>query len=174
MSNAGLLVFTGVWGLDQTGTTETLKLQKKKLRELQFALDKNSLQLEADFNLTPDIALLRNGFYEPLRAMILKRAEPIREIDESFSPSDLRENPILIIPSGGLYGLEKSDLFKAKLEEFVKQGGTLICLSQQRGYEYKALPGSENLSAYGWREDQSCQGKAERRAEVLKTEANSI
>ncbi len=146
--------------LAQTGTTETLKVQKVRLREHQFALDENSLQLEADFNTLPDVALLNEGFYDSLRAMALRMGEPLKEIDENFSPSDLKENPILIIPSGGLYGLEKSELFKAKLAEYVKNGGTVVCLAQQHGYEFKALPGSENLSAYGWREDQSCQTKA--------------
>lgn len=70
---------------------------------------------------------------------------------------------LLVIPSGGFYGLENSEFFKASLDEFVKQGGTLVVFSQQHGYEFSALPvpieadGTKKLvKGYGWTEDQSC------------------
>lgn len=62
---------------------------------------------------------------------------------------------ILIIPSGGLFGLSSSPSFRAKLEQYVSRGGTLIVFSQQHGGEYGALPGG-GVGGYGWLEDQSC------------------
>ncbi|GFO57557.1 hypothetical protein GMSM_45640 [Geomonas sp. Red276] len=66
--------------------------------------------------------------------------------------------PVLVIPSGGLYGYENSSFFKATLNEFVKQGGTLIVFAQQHGYDFSVVPtpDGKTIAAYGWTEDQSC------------------
>ena len=66
---------------------------------------------------------------------------------------------VLIIPTGGLYGLDSDEIFRAKLEKFVSEGGVLIVFAQQHGYEFQALPGGK-VSGYGWLEDQSCFSKA--------------
>lgn len=71
----------------------------------------------------------------------------------------LSSSKLLVIPSGGLSGLDKSDIFKAVLKEFVNEGGTLVVFAQQHGYEYSALPTPDDkpIQAYGWVEDMSCQ-----------------
>lgn len=108
----------------------------------------------------PDIAVLANGYYNELVKLIIeKTGEPVRTIDQSFSPSIINEQKILLIPSGGLAGLSSSEIFKRKLLEFVKHGGTLICLSQQHGYDFRALPTS-CVYGYGWQEDSSCHYRA--------------
>lgn len=84
--------------------------------------------------------------------------------DAASSALDLlNSTPLLVIPSGGLYGYENSAFFKATLDEFVKQGGTLVVFAQQHGYEFSVLPvpqesdGSyRQISGYGWEEDQNC------------------
>jgi len=69
----------------------------------------------------------------------------------------------LTLPPSGLYGLENSAFLKTQLNEYVKQGGTLIVFAQQHGYEFNALPVPQetdgmfrNITGYGWTEDQSC------------------
>ncbi|WP_456475239.1 FG-GAP-like repeat-containing protein [Candidatus Pyrohabitans sp.] len=98
--------------------------------------------------------MLRNGYY----VNTIKLLENLREYYPDVGAGDL-DSPeymkALVIPTGGLYGLDSDEIFKAKLEKFVAEGGVLIVFAQQRGYEYRALPGGE-LSGYGWAEDISC------------------
>ncbi|MCK4234455.1 Ig-like domain-containing protein, partial [candidate division WOR-3 bacterium] len=61
---------------------------------------------------------------------------------------------VLIIPTGGLMGMEYVTNFIQGLEDFINQGGTVVCLTQQYGYDWSIL--SDAPSGYGWREDQSC------------------
>ena len=108
----------------------------------------------------PDIAVLANGYYNEMRKLIIEKiGEPVRIIDHTFELYILDEQKTLVIPTGGLSGLSHSAIFKNKLAEYVKNGGTVICFSQQYGYDFNALPG-EKLSAYGWQEDASCHAKA--------------
>jgi len=71
---------------------------------------------------------------------------------------DLSDLDVLLIGTGGLTGLENSYTFRSKLAGFVSQGGIIISLTSQYGYELNALPGSP--SGYGWSEDQSCHTNA--------------
>src|SRR3989338_11448288 len=99
---------------------------------------------------TPDIAVLANGYYNEMRKLIIEKAgEPVRLIDHTFEPYILNEQKVLVIPTGGLSGLSHSGIFKNKLSDYVKNGGTVICLSQQYSYDFYALPAGK-LSAYGW------------------------
>nr|MBU1328372.1 alpha/beta fold hydrolase [Candidatus Omnitrophota bacterium] len=109
---------------------------------------------------SPDIAVLANGYYNEMRKLIIEKVgEPVRIIDHTFEPYILDEQKVLVIPTGGLSGLSHSAIFKNKLSEYVKNGGAIICFSQQYGYDFNALPG-ERLNAYGWQEDASCHTKA--------------
>jgi len=109
---------------------------------------------------SPDIAVLANGYYNEMRKLIIEKVgEPVRIIDQAFEPYILDEQKILVIPTGGLSGLSYSAIFKNKLSEYVKNGGTIICFSQQYGYDFNALPGGK-IKAYGWQEDASCYTKA--------------
>ena len=71
---------------------------------------------------------------------------------------DLNSLDVLLIGTGGLTGLDNSSTFRNKLAGFVNQGGVIISLTSQYGYELNALPGSP--SGYGWSEDQSCHTNA--------------
>ncbi|MBI4650536.1 hypothetical protein HY745_04475 [Candidatus Desantisbacteria bacterium] len=115
------------------------------------------------YSQTPDVAILRNGKSTGFSALIgsFKRSNIFTDI--SFDPIKLKTyTSILLIPESGIFGLENSDTFKATLKEYVTSGGVIICLSQQHGYEWSALPvpeGEDKVSGYGYREDMSCQIK---------------
>ncbi|MFH1961626.1 MAG: peptidoglycan DD-metalloendopeptidase family protein [bacterium] len=68
---------------------------------------------------------------------------------------DLKYFPALVVPTGGFFGLDTSDMLKYKLRKYVEAGGVLISFTQQQGYEFSCLPGGE-VKGYGWAEDQSC------------------
>lgn len=127
------------------------------------AVNKLYTQTAKDIETSPDIAILENGSYMQMTAIINKHKEPVRIVPVDFSPEIVEDHPVLVIPSGGLYGLEKSDVLKASLDEYVRQGGTLIVFSQQHGYEFSPLPVPQEtddtyraIKGYGWVEDQSC------------------
>ncbi|MDP2921787.1 MAG: alpha/beta fold hydrolase [Candidatus Omnitrophota bacterium] len=108
----------------------------------------------------PDIAVLANGYYNEARKLIIEKVkEPVRLVDHAFDPAMVKEQKILFIPTGGLSGLSSSTIFKNKLASYVKEGGIVVCLTQQYGHDFDSLPCS-GLSAYGWQEDASCQSKA--------------
>jgi hypothetical protein len=79
-----------------------------------------------------------------------------------FSPDIVKDHPVLVIPTGGLSGIDNSEQFKNTLAEYVYRGGTLIVFTQQHGYDFSALPTPDGkpLGGYGWREDQSCQSNS--------------
>jgi len=107
------------------------------------------------FNPEADIAILRQGDAYSTQKFLADLNETSTLVDIDFPPDLMDDYPILIIPSGGLYGLDSSPSFKSNLEGYVENGGTLIAFSQQHGYEFKALPSGE-VSGFGWLEDQSC------------------
>ncbi len=102
-----------------------------------------------------EIAILQNGYYGYTAALLERLKEPYAIHDLSLPPETIEDHQILIIPSGGLFGLEGSLLVKQRLAEYAASGGTVISFTQQHGYEFSALPGGK-LSGFGWREDQSC------------------
>jgi uncharacterized alpha/beta hydrolase family protein len=76
---------------------------------------------------SPDIAVLANGYYNEMRKLIIEKVgEPVRIIDQTFEPYVLDEQKVLVIPTGGLSGLSHSAIFKNKLSEYVKNGGTVM------------------------------------------------
>ncbi|MBU1000684.1 hypothetical protein KKE78_04810, partial [Patescibacteria group bacterium] len=107
----------------------------------------------------PEVAVLFKGFPLDTQKLLASFNEPVSFIDIGLLPDLVNDYPILIIPTGGLYGLDSLISFKSNLERYVKNGGTLIVFSQQHGYEYSALPGG-NIGGYGWIEDQSCQHRS--------------
>lgn len=144
-----------------TATTEVEFNQ----RAVEFQTVLNNAQasskhtFEETYHASPDVALLSNGYVDENADLLLKKLqEPIREIKESFNANALKNQPVLVVPSGGLYGYENSTFIKSTLDEYVKNGGTLIAFGQQHGYEYSILPTPDGkpLAAYGWTEDQSC------------------
>ncbi|GAB4160576.1 MAG: hypothetical protein Fur0021_32740 [Candidatus Promineifilaceae bacterium] len=101
------------------------------------------------------VAVLLNGFAPDASGFINALQEPNTLVDTDFSPDIVTEYPVLVIPSGGLYGLENSEFFRARLEEYASRGGTILVFDQQRGDDYSVLPGG-GLNGYGWSQDNSC------------------
>ncbi|MBN1316879.1 MAG: hypothetical protein JXA42_15475, partial [Anaerolineales bacterium] len=103
---------------------------------------------------SPRVALLWHGFAEEAASFLNALDEPYDTLPLDFSPAVAALYPVLIIPSGGLYGMEGSDSLRSRLEAYVENGGVLLVSTQQRGYEFSVVPGG--LDGYGWAEDQSC------------------
>jgi len=101
------------------------------------------------------VAVLQVGDAYSTQNLLSSFAEAPVFVDIDFFPDLVNDLSVLVIPTGGLYGLDSLPSFKSNLEQYVRDGGTLIVFSQQHGYEYSALPGG-NLSGFGWLEDQSC------------------
>jgi hypothetical protein len=90
---------------------------------------------------TPDVAVLQRGFPDGVKSLLGRFQEPVTEVSIDFSPQEIiKQHPILIIPSGGLYGLQSSTMFKAALDEYVKSGGTLVIFTQPQGIHFLSLP----------------------------------
>ncbi|MCL4266513.1 MAG: VWA domain-containing protein [Anaerolineae bacterium] len=104
---------------------------------------------------SPRVAVLSNGFAPDSSGFINALREPNILVEPDFSPDIVEEYPLLVIPTGGLYGLENSAFFRATLEEYANRGGTIIVFDQQHGDDYGVLPGG-GLEGYGWAEDNSC------------------
>lgn len=112
--------------------------------------------VEADvrINEVPRVLLLENGYWPQMRALLGNEGIAVRIV----SPPDafetlVAEHPVLVIPSGGLAGLE-APVFRARLDAYARAGGRIVAFSQAYGEDFSALPGSP--SAYGWNEDISC------------------
>ncbi|MFN2182755.1 MAG: RHS repeat-associated core domain-containing protein, partial [Anaerolineae bacterium] len=105
------------------------------------------------------IGLLWRGYARSTGVLINRAGERYEPVGLTFSPELARRLPVLVVPSGALYGLENLDSFKAQLAAYVEQGGTIISFAQQQGTDFSTLPapaGEEPLGGYGWREDNSC------------------
>ena len=116
-----------------------------------------------DLSKVEDVGILNNGFSKEMAILTAKLKEPTVRIPPRALLHSHRDKKLIIIPSGGLFGLENSEVFRASLDEYVKQGGTLIVLGQQHGYEFSVLPVPQEadgtyrtVKGYGWSEDQSC------------------
>ncbi len=133
-------------------------------QQFQTILDRAQKEAKHSFEETyyasADVALLSDAFVDNAAELLLKRLkEPIREVKETLDPSALLKNqPVLLIPSGALVGLADSAMLKASFDQYVKNGGTLIVLTQKHGYDYAAIPTPDGspITGYGWEEDQNC------------------
>jgi tripartite motif-containing protein 71 len=104
---------------------------------------------------TATVGVLGAGFTYDVVNLLRSFKEEARIVQMGdISSALIKDMPLLVVPSAGLYGTEKSEFFKAALNDYIEQGGTILVLSQQHGYQYAAIPGG--LSGYGWLEDQSC------------------
>ncbi|MDI6753649.1 MAG: hypothetical protein QME78_04555 [Thermodesulfobacteriota bacterium] len=127
-------------------------------------LEERRNQAESDWKGAPDVALFANGFYNPSISLMLKLGEPVSFQDFDFNPQIVRDHPVLLVPTGGFYGLEKSASVKALVEEYVQKGGTLVAFGQQHGYDWELLPTPVNpetgerksVAGHGYHQDQSC------------------
>ncbi|MBN1593962.1 MAG: hypothetical protein JW941_12030, partial [Candidatus Coatesbacteria bacterium] len=96
--------------------------------------------------------ILSAGFWMGCSNMIAELTHlPVDLIDIDEMPY----GDLLVIPSGGLVGLDNSTEFRMKLAEFASNGGAILCFDQQHGSDYRILPGG-SLDGYGWSEETSC------------------
>ena len=101
------------------------------------------------------VAVLSRGFSAELTDFLAERNVTAETVPATVDPDELARYDALVVPSGGLHGLQSFGSFESTLEGYVDGGGTLVVLSQPRGYHYDPVPGG--LGGYGWLEDQSCQ-----------------
>ncbi|NWF51912.1 MAG: hypothetical protein HXY47_02400, partial [Nitrospirae bacterium] len=148
-------------------TDEEKSIAGERMNELGKIIIPNSEKFRSDWKSAPDIALFTQGFYNSTTSLLLKFEEPVAFKGWDFDPSIVKDHPVMIMPSGGLFGLENSQILKALLDEYVKSGGTLIVFAQQHGYEFSILPVPQEadgtyktITGYGWTEDQSCQSNS--------------
>jgi PGF-pre-PGF domain-containing protein len=122
-----------------------------KLREIRF--------LDTVKNLwsAPKVAVLRLGEYTSIVNFLLENNIYVSLIDEKASYEDMSKFDIIIIPSGSLDGLTENYAFRDTLRSYVYNGGKLIVFTQIKGSDYKILPRGEEIEAFGYMEDQSCQ-----------------
>ncbi len=112
--------------------------------------------LDDEISSAPDIAVLRSGSFGDWPLLLSRFREPWTFVEPGDVASIGNMSPLLIIPSGGLYGLSGSEFFRAGLEAYLNSGGIILCLSQQRGDDFSGLPvpdGSHAVAGAGWRED---------------------
>ena len=102
------------------------------------------------------IAILDTG-YSRHAGMFFGMFLPVRMINESEVPDNSSAIRLLVIPSGGVTSIENREKIRVVLKNYVKEGGTLLVLSQRVGSDYSILPVPDGkpLTAYGWLEDQS-------------------
>jgi len=71
--------------------------------------------------------LIENSFLEPIM-----RVQP-----DAVGPAHLADHPVLVVPTGGLYGLSQNTQFKAGLESYVRLGGTAVVFSPAAGLGFR-------------------------------------
>ena len=111
------------------------------------------------FDAFPFVGIFLKGYHGSTDALLTRLKRGCLYVKEEFdSTAVLDRVKALVIPTGGLYGMENSEIFKATLGEYVRKGGTLIVFAQQHGDDFSALPSPDGdpIRAFGWREDQSC------------------
>ncbi|MBI4686041.1 MAG: hypothetical protein HY755_12730 [Nitrospirae bacterium] len=155
--------FQEIYNLPSDTPNEVIAQKFVELKDIEDFLINYPYNETSDTIAAPDVALLENGFSGEAAKFLFKNKETARLIEPQFSFDELKNQPVLVIPSGGLYGMENSIYLKASLSEYVKQGGTLIVFAQQHGYEFSILPVPQEqdgtfktITGYGWTEDQSC------------------
>src|SRR4030043_1373896 len=88
-----------------------------KLYKIRKKLEQRIGQAESDWKGAPAIALFCIGFYNPSISLMLKIGEPVSFQKIDFNPEILKDHPVMLVPTGGFYGLKNSATVKATLEE---------------------------------------------------------
>ncbi len=100
---------------------------------------------------SPRVALLQNGHVTGAAALLSELGFPYTLLPPDFAPNEAAATPVLLIPTGGLFGLADVASVRDRLAAYVEQGGTLIVAAQQHSADLAALPG--DLAGLGWRDD---------------------
>ncbi len=116
----------------------------------------NLESITQNINSDSGLAILESG-YSRYAGLFFGLFLPVRMISESELPDNKSAIRLLVIPSGGVTSLADRDKFSVYLKNYVKEGGTLLVLSQKTGSDYSILPYPDKkaLAAYGWLEVQS-------------------
>ncbi|MGQ9638729.1 MAG: hypothetical protein ACUVT6_13215, partial [Thermodesulfobacteriota bacterium] len=149
---------------DQNATPEEKAVIEAEFQRWSKKLDERVNEAERDLKGAPDVGLFTNGFYDSSISLLLKVGEAVSFLDLVFDPKIGEDHPVMLVPTGGFYGLEKSSLLKSLLAAYVRNGGTLIVFAQQHGVDWQLLPTPEDpeagerrvVSGFGYQEDQSC------------------
>ncbi len=97
----------------------------------------NSSMLNASFSdrpvgarIPPRVAILQRGSARNLQCFAFQVGELGAFVAPDFDPVLIVEHfPVILIPSGSLYGLENSSAFHARLEEYARLGGVIVVFS---------------------------------------------
>ncbi|UCH93740.1 MAG: hypothetical protein JSV88_26210, partial [Candidatus Aminicenantes bacterium] len=111
------------------------------------------------FDLYPFVGIIKNGNFEAIDNLLQRIGRGCFYVRKDFNPEKLIKTiDLLIIPTGGLFGVDgsSSSNFKFFLEQYVSQGGTILCFAQQDSGNFLTLPAGESFHALGWRNSQSC------------------
>jgi len=114
---------------------------------------------EEDMNRASHVGILSHGFAGQAGQALETLGWLPTPVELDFDPLILADRiEVLLIPSGGLYGLGESADLRERLAAFVEAGGTLLVMAQMRGADFGAVPVPEGevLTAHGWFEDSSC------------------
>jgi len=109
-----------------------------------------------EVDLDSDILILNSGWAHATASLLTNLKETFNLRDPTASLDLFTPYKILIIPTGGLADISESNFIKATLEEYVKNGGTIISFAQPHGDDFKVLPRADELKTYGWKQDISC------------------
>lgn len=103
------------------------------------------------------IAVLSLGHFLSIENYLLYHGFPFREVSLT-TLGCLTPDHVLIIPPSALYGIAGHDPALSEfLDSFTQQGGVVLMFSQPFGTAMElSPPGSPQLEAYGFREDQVC------------------
>jgi hypothetical protein len=108
----------------------------------------------------PRIAVFNRGSKDFCFSLVNKIGNGYVSVNERFNYSALiKEVNALVIPTGGLFGLENDSVFKTSLQEYVRLGGTVIFFANQYFSHYEKIvpiPEGASLAGQGWQEDISC------------------
>lgn len=100
---------------------------------------------------SPRVALLENGHVAGAAALLRELGFSYTLLPPDFAPGEAAATPVLLIPTGGLFGLADVASVRDRLAAYVEQGGALIVAAQQHSADLAALPG--DLAGLGWRDD---------------------
>ncbi|UCH96938.1 MAG: hypothetical protein JSV88_08830, partial [Candidatus Aminicenantes bacterium] len=121
----------------------------------------NVTALSRNLKEIPFIGILNNGNVEAMEKLLEKIGRNWIYMGKDFNPVELVKSVnLLIIPTGGLFGVQSSSSSKLKLllEQYVNGGGKILCFAQQDLLDFQAIPVpiGESIHALGWRNTQSC------------------
>jgi hypothetical protein len=130
-----------------------------------------------DVQNAPGVAVFEEGFGDFADSLVGSLHEAVNLLGEPQEPvftdedalsvlpprrglldADPAKQRILVLPTGSLYGLRADSTEHMELEEFVQQGGVIVCFTQPYGDDFSALPvpQGEELLAAGFKQDLSC------------------